>query len=287
MNTNRIAASYEETWLEVTRPKPLSDNRLDSFIQEILSGSLKHDISDQVYEDFKTEAEQWIFGSKLNNFTGIDAFTRKDIITGCTQFIDNLYMQGPVQVLRKDYRYHQRLKLAESFHATPGTFEKFVPLIIAMPFPSTGSIYEYMDDVLDECLEKSIPVHIDGAWITCSKDITFDFSHPAIKSVGVSLSKGLSLGWNRVGVRWSRDVDVDSITLMNDFHMNNRVPTIIGLHYIRNFPQDYLWNTHGERYYKVCKDFGLTPTNSIQLALRNGEPVGISPLIRYLENERV
>ena len=149
MNTNRIAASYEETWLEVTRPKPLSDNRLDSFIQEILSGSLKHDISDQVYEDFKTEAEQWIFGSKLNNFTGIDAFTRKDIITGCTQFIDNLYMQGPVQVLRKDYRYHQRLKLAESFHATPGTFEKFVPLIIAMPFPSTGSIYEYMDDVLD------------------------------------------------------------------------------------------------------------------------------------------
>lgn len=285
MNTNRIATSYDEQWLEVTRPKPLSDNRLDSFIQEILSGSLKHDISDQVYEDFKTEAEQWIFGSKLNKFSGIEVFTRKDIITGCTQFIDNLYMQGPVQVLKDDYRYHQRLNKAK--FVTPGLLKNYVPLIIAMPFPQHGASHELMSDLLDEAYEKVIPVHIDGAWITCSKNTTFDFSHPAIQSVGVSLSKGLSLGWNRVGIRWSKSANTDSITLMNDFHMNNRVPTIIGLHYIRNFPQDYLWNTHGERYYKVCNDFNLTPTNSIQLALRNGEPVGISPLIRYLENERV
>jgi hypothetical protein len=71
---------------------------------------------------------------------------------------------------------------------------------------------------------------------------------------------------------------------MNDFNMNLKAPAMIGLYFLRNLSPDYLWNTHGERYQKVCADFGLTPTKSIHLALRDGSPVGVSPLIRYLEN---
>lgn len=67
--------------------------------------------------------------------------------------------------------------------------------------------------------------------------------------------------------------------------MNNRALAMIGLHFIRNLTPDHLWSTHTDRYYKVCKDFDLTPTNSIYLALQDGQPVGVSPLIRYLENE--
>ena len=116
--------------------------------------------------------------------------------------------------------------------------------------------------------------------------MVFDFSHPQIKSVGISLSKGLGLGWNRIGLRWTKESKADSITIMNDFQMNNRALAMIGLHFIRNLPVDYLWNKHSERYYKICKDFQLTPTNAIYLALRNGQPVGVSPLIRYLEDEK-
>jgi len=71
---------------------------------------------------------------------------------------------------------------------------------------------------------------------------------------------------------------------MNDFQMNNRANVIIGLHFLRNLVVDYLWTTHGERYYKICKDFDLIPTKAIHLAMKNNNPVGISPLIRYLEN---
>jgi hypothetical protein len=159
-----------------------------------------------------------------------------------------------------------------------------IPLIIAMPFPSIGAPHYSMAEILDECKIKNIAVHIDGAWITCCRDITFDFSHVAIRSVGISLSKGLGLGWNRIGLRWIKDSVADSISIMNDFNMNNRALAMIGLHFIRNLPSDYLWFTHGERYYKVCRDFSLLPTKSIYLALRNGQPVGVSPLIRYLEN---
>jgi hypothetical protein len=276
----KIATDYSPKFLQVERPKPLSDRYIESEIQEILHGNWSHDISDQVYADFKEQCESWLVGSKLNTLTGIDTFTRKDIIIGCTQFIDNLYMQGPVQVLRGDYRYHERLGLA--YVKDVGSLIPDIPLIIAMPFPNIGAPHQDMEEILHECKIKNIAVHIDGAWISCCRDVTFDFNHVAIRSVGISLSKGLGLGWNRIGLRWTKEIKPDAITIMNDFNMNCRVLSKIGLHFIRKFPTDYLWNTYGKLNAQVCKDFDLTPTHSIYLALKNSEPVGIAPLIRHL-----
>ena len=285
MLNTRIATSYTTEWLQTDRPSPLDDNQIEQLIQDVLGGKLDKDITDKVYTSFKQETTNWIFNSKLNTLLGFDSFNRVDIINGCTQFIDNLYMQGPVQVLRGDYRYHERLGLA--YVKDAGSLIPDIPLIIAMPFPSIGAPHQDMEEILHECKIKNIAVHIDGAWISCCRDITFDFSHVAIRSVGISLSKGLGLGWNRIGLRWTKDSKADSITIMNDFKMNNRALAMIGLHFIRNLPTDYLWLTHGDRYYTICKDFDLTPTNSIYLALQNGQPVGVSPLIRYLENASV
>ena len=284
MNRIKIAPEYSAEYLEIERPQPLSDLKIESTIQDVLSGKLNSDISDTVYDNFKKEASSWIFGTALNNLSGIETFTRIDIINGCTQFIDNVYMQRLPQVIEGDYRYHERLG---NWSSHIGTLHKQTPLIIAMPFPQIGAPHIKMTDILDECAEKQIPVHIDGAWVTCCRDVDFNFNHPAIKSVGISLSKGLGLGWNRIGLRWTKETKADSITIMNDFRMNNRALAMIGLHFVRQFPSDYLWNTHGDKYYKICKDFDLQPTNSIYLALKNNNPVGVSPLIRYLENERI
>jgi hypothetical protein len=275
-----IAPTYSADWLQVERPKPLSDAVIEREIQSILHGNLDDDISDQIYTDFKTECEEWIFNSKLNNLTGIDTFTRKDIIIGCTQFIDNIYMQGPVQVLRGDYRYHERLGLA--YVKDVGSLIPDIPLIVAMPFPSIGAPHQDMEEILHECEIKNIAVHIDGAWISCCRDVTFDFSHVAIRSVGISLSKGLGLGWNRIGLRWTKNSKPDAITIMNDFNMNCRVLAKVGLHFIRKFSTDYLWKTYRDLNAQVCRDFGLIPTNSIYLALKDNQPVGIAPLIRHL-----
>ncbi len=282
MNRLKVATGYLSEFLEIERPQPLSDQKIESAIQDVLSGKLDKDITDKVYTDFKFETTRWLFNSKLNQLTGFDNFDRVDIINGCTQFIDNLYMQGPVQVLRGDYRYHERLGLA--YVKDVGSLIPDIPLIVAMPFPSIGAPHRDMEEVLHECKIKNIEVHLDGAWVSCCRDINFDFSNEVIRSVGISLSKGLGLGWNRIGLRWTRQSKPDSVTIMNDFHMNNRALAMIGLHFVRNFPVDYLWNKHGDRYYKICKDFNLIPTNSIYLALQENVPVGVSPLIRYLEN---
>jgi hypothetical protein len=279
---NRIAPSYNEKYLEVERPKPLSDQFLEYAQLEILEGNIDKNISDAIYDEFKILAEEWIFSSTLNNLTGITAFSRKDIIIGCTQFIDSIYMKGDVQVLENDYRYHERLKLA-SFSSI-GKLKPNIPLIISLPFPQVGSVHDQMAALLEESINKNIPVHIDGAWITCCKNVNFDFDHPAIKSVGISLSKGLGLGWNRIGLRWSRETTQDAITIMNNFSMNNRALVMIGLHFLKKFPPDYLWKKYEKFYDKVCYDFKLEKTKSIHLALKAGSPVGVSPLIRYLMN---
>lgn len=282
MRALRIAPTYSSDFLEVDRPSPLVDNLIENTIQDVLSGKLDRDISDEVYINFKKEMQHWLLSSTINNIRGLSEFPRIDIINGCTQFIDNIYMQGSVQTINGDYRYHQRLGLGVI--TCVGNLQPKIPLILSMPFPSTGAPHLQLSDILNECLEKDIPVHIDGAWATCCRDVSFDALHPAITSVGISLSKGLGLGWNRIGLRWTRHSGPDSVTIMNDFHMNNRALVMIGLHFVRNFPADYLWNKHGFRYYQVCKDFGLVPTKSIYLALRDGQPVGVSPLVRYLEN---
>lgn len=279
MNRIKVAPKYDPDYLETDRPQPLVDLHIESLIQDVLNGKLDKDTSDTVYINFKREMTEWLFKSKLNNLTGFDSFNRVDITNGCTQFIDSLYMTCRPQTIPGDYRYHQRLG---NWDTAPGKLQHFIPLVIALPFPSIGDVHIQMKEILDECLAKDIEVHIDGAWITCCRSIDFDFDHPAIRSVAISLSKGLGLGWNRIGLRWTKTHRTDSITIMNDFNMNLRAPAMIGLHFLRNLPPDYLWNTYGDIYHKVCRDFYLTPTNSIYLALKKGYPVGLSPLIRHV-----
>lgn len=279
----RIAQSYDRSWLEIERPQNLSDRKIEGMIADILKKDLIEDISDQVYEDFKDEADIWLTCGS-NTLTGLKSFERRDICIGCTQGIDTVYMSGPVQVFARDYKYHERLGSAHIFENI-NDLKPDTPLIISVPFPSLGNIRSDMQDILDRCLDLNIPVHIDGAWLSCSRDIVFDFSHTAIESVFMSLSKGAGLGWNRIGLRWLRKNKNDAITIMNDFNMNNRALVLIGLYFIRNLPPGYLWSAHGHHNQKVCDDFGLIPTKSIHLAFdpSTHSYVGLSPLIRFLE----
>ena len=285
MERVRVAPSYDAKWLEVERPQPLCDDYLESLFTDTATGfkGIKPDHSLAIHEQFKEKATKFIFGSTLNTLTGIDAFPHVDIMAGCTQFIDNIYMQGPVQIIRGDYKYHHRLRLATWFHVTHGTLEPGMPLIIAMPFPSTGDVHDYMGEILEECRIKNIHVHVDGAWLTTCRDIVFDFNHESIRSVGISLSKGLGLGWNRIGLRWTKDRVADSISIMNDFHMENRMPTMVANYVLDNVSSDYLWNTYGALNEKICKDFELTPSKAVHMAFnKHGGFVGLTPLMRYL-----
>lgn len=298
-----VPETYSSDYIETKRIFPLIDKKIEGLLERIHNkdiGKTIQLVDDSVYivndpytsdmnNQFKDKFEYWMEYSRRNTLHGLENFKRKDIIMGCSQFIDNLYIKHGVeniQVLEGEYRYHHRMFPNLKFSAI-GKLDPKKELIISAPF-TNGSMHPKFHELLDECFEKNINIHIDGAWITAAQNIRLDLNHPSIASIGISLSKGYGLsGWNRIGVRWSNTLEQDSITLMNDYQQIHSLAVQIGIFMLDNIPVDHLWDTHEKNYYKICKDFHLHPTDTIHVGMSNQYIHGIAPLLRYLEYNNV
>lgn len=274
-----INRKYDETWLQYDRPQPMYSNQINVFYDSFYKENPVH--TKNLDNIFKETFVKWLSSHQYSTFTGIESFSRLDIINGCTQFIDDLYQRcGTLQTFENDYKYHFRLN-PNIKYATLETLDPSKELLISMPFPFYGDIHPDMNEILDKCVELKIPVHIDGAWVSCIRDIQFNFDHPAIQTVGISLSKG-GMGGNRIGVRFARKTPEGAVTIMNDFNMNSQALVSMGIKFMEELGPEYFWNTYGEAYNQILKDFNLQPTKAIHLAKQNGQPVGIRPLLRCL-----
>ncbi len=272
---------YTKEWLQHTRPQPMYDNDINKFYDNFYQKNPVH--TSNLDEIFKNKFVNWLKNHTLSKFKGIEAFDRLDIINGCTQYIDDLYQRcGDLQIFENDYKYHWRLN-NQLVYSNLNNLQKSKELLISMPFPYFGDIHPSMNDILDKCNSLKIPVHIDGAWISCIRDIEFNFDHPAVETFGVSLSKG-GMGGNRIGVRFSRNKPTGAVTIMNDFNMNSQALVSMGINFIDNFGTEYFWKKYDSEYQKVIKDFDLLATKAIHLAkTKQGKPVGVRPLLRALK----
>ena len=269
---------YTVDWLQYERQQPMYDESINDFYAKVFHHSPAH--AEKLDIDFIVTFDEWLKSHTLSYFTGMDAFPVRHVIQGVTHYIDDLYQSlGSLQIFENDYKYHWRLNNNIKY-ATIETLDQR-DLLISMPFPYYGDIHPGMYTILDVCAEKGINVHVDSAWISCIRDIEFDFDHPAIKSFAISLSKG-GIGGNRIGVRYSREVPEGSITMQNLFHMNQQPLMWIGTCFMREFGPEYFWKKYREKYDKVCADFKLTPSKAIHLAMSDGKPVGVRSLLRAL-----
>jgi hypothetical protein len=292
----KVIDSYDRKFLEYERINPVFSKKIEKLVNDIIDKRFDADFRDIGYvmvdnyykrdliNKFKQDFVDKITSSRLNKLKNLHNFPYRDVCLGCTQFIDNLYLSkgtNNLQILKGEYRYHGRLypNIVEN---TVGNLSYRKDLIISMPFV-TGNIHSSMVSILQECLEKNIKVHLDCAWLCAAKNINFDFSHPAIESIGLSLSKGFGLGWNRIGLRLRKQETNDSICIMNNFQMVPTMLICVGNYFLDNLEIDHLWNVHENRYKKICADFDLSPTSSIHVAIDGCNTVGTCELIRYLE----
>ena len=275
-----VNREYNEQWLQQDRPQPMYSSNINKFYDNFYQHNPVH--TPDLDQQFKDTFVKWLDNHKYSSFTGLDAFKHKDIINGCTQFIDDLYQRcGTLQTFENDYKYHWRLN-NNIVYATTDTLDPNKELLISMPFPFYGDVHPDMIEILDTAHEKNIPVHIDGAWISCIRDIEFDFDHPAIQTVGISLSKG-GMGGNRIGLRFARKRPEGAVTIMNDFNMNSQALVSMGIKFMEELGPEYFWTQYKDHYDKVCEDFDLQPTKAIHLASKDGRPVGVRPLLRCLQ----
>jgi hypothetical protein len=141
-------------------------------------------------------------------------------------------------------------------------------------------------DILRECEQKNIDIHIDMAWSTLSKNANIDFSHPNIQSVGMSISK-YSMQWNRIGLRYSRQRTMDSITMFNHYYQpeTNLALSSCGAYAVSRIPRDYGWNTYNKSYTDLCQSLDLVETDLIHVVTtHNGVPMGCTSLLKNIFN---
>ena len=272
---------YTKDWLQYERQQPMHDESINEFYGKIFRVNPVHRDTTTVDVEFINTFVDWLKSHELSCFEGIDKFPVKHVIQGVTHFIDDLYQRCcTIQTFQNDYKYHWRLN-NDIEYVTIETLDPNKELLISMPFPYHGDIHPDMYDILDKCERLKIPVHIDSAWISCIRDIEFNFDHPAIKTFAISLSKS-GLGGNRIGVRFSREEPEGSITIINKFNMNQQPLMYIGTRFMQEMGSEYFWKKYEKRYYKVCEDFDLKPTKTIHLAIDKGKPVGVRSLLRAL-----
>ena len=247
---------------------PLTDPLFVEFRQNIISNNNLYQ-GTTLYSTFIESSQEYFLSSKINLLSGLDSMTSTDIILGCHHFIDNLILKhglNNLQIFEHDYKYDSRLVPTISYSKV-GELVPEKPVLIAAPFPGALGLHSDWAEILDECDQKKIPVHIDGAWLSSAKDIHLDLTRTCIQSIGISLSKGLGLHWNRVGVRWSKTQDpTDSITIMNKFNMIPEAVVRIGMSALNTVPIDYLWNKYEKQYQQICRELFLRPSKIIHAA---------------------
>lgn len=231
-------------------------------------------------EEFLPNAVDWFQNTKLVDIQNWQSMPNADLMYGCTHFIENfcLRYKWNIQVLPTEYPYYQAMGHTTT---TIGELTPGVPLILSLPNHYYADLVDGWEDLLKECEQKKIKIHIDGAYMISAKDIHLDLAHPCIESIGMSLTK-YGMGWNRVGVRWSKKKDMDSITIFN--HRGKMQGNVVscGQFIIDNIERDHGWNTHGDAYNQYVKDHNLISTKVIHIVKdQNNNNHGIG---RYLSN---
>lgn len=264
MNLNEKLQPVEDSFLQLLRHNWFSDNQRQYTKFEYI------DIADE-----------WFRSTKRNKITGWDDFKYVDPIIGCTQFIESIIIKFGLegfQILSPEYSYYQFLGKKRS---EIGNLEPNKPLVLSIPNFWFCDVIPQWNDVLDECEKKNIDIHLDMAWITTSKDIEINLSHPNIKSFAMSLSK-YSLHWNRIGLRWTKQRTMDSISIANHYYGDTHTALMsCGAYVMKNVPRDYIWDTYGEKHAEVCHKYNLRSTKFLHVAKKQDEdrPYGIGHLI--------
>jgi len=254
---------------------PIEDNYILDLKQRWFEGSHSHILLDA----YINAASDWFKSTKLNQLDGWDEFPCTDAIMGCTHFIEAFILKygwNGFQILDNEYAYY---RLMGKHSTSIDQLESGKPLIVSLPNWKTGDFPNEWNKVLQVCEQKDIDIHIDFAWITTAQDINMDLDHPNIKSFAMSMSK-YAMQWNRIGVRWSRQRTMDSISIFNHYYGDvNTSLASCGMFMLENIPRDYGWDTYREKYRSLCEQWDLVPTKLIQVVRRHNEdlPYGIAP----------
>lgn len=234
-----------------------------------------HQYVDHTLDEYADVWRNWLTFTNLKSLNGLDKFDHVDYTQGTSQSFDNFVLrhssEREINWLVGDFQYHRCIsKFTESrelkqVHPDQLYHRDLHALLISAPFSDFGCQHPEFDVLMDICTEFNIPVLLDLAYWGIAKNVHIDLDHwPCIREVTCSLSKPFhTLENHRVGVRFTRDYQDDGISMLNEVDMQNKHSMSLGIHYMKNFSPDYMWEKYGDTHYRVCNELDLCVTDTV------------------------
>ena len=226
-------------------------------------------------DEYIEQYPQWINSTLLNTVTGLDTFPNHVVTHGTSQAMDWWHYwcewnNLTCKVFKGEYPYHKDLRQGACPFIEEYPLKKGDAFLISLPFSGNGGMHEHMEEALETCDKLGIPVFIDCAWFGCCSDLTFDFNRDCIQAVAFSTTKSLKTDAWRNGMIFSKH-RVGGIQKLCEWRWLSSFNLAVGLHQMKRFSPDYMYHKYADAYNTVCDKLKLAPTNTIFIALGEGE----------------
>ena len=230
-------------------------------------------LDSEISQQFLDFYRDWILSTTNNTVKGLELFPYAVQTHATTEGFDKFYMahnQRRFRCFRGEYMYHQvtwRNSWPNWKFIEDETLDSNDAVVISFPFSDTGGKHKCLDKVLERCSELNIPVLVDCAYFGICGDLDFDFTHPCIHTITFALSKTFPLSHARVGLRFTRQDDDDPAFVTQKTNYTNRVASGLGLHFMKKYSPDYIYNAYRSTQLDFCNQLNVLPSDCVMFGI--------------------
>ena len=136
-------------------------------------------------------------------------------------------------------------------------------VVISLPFADTGDKHNEYHNLMRDCSALGIPVLVDCAYYGACRHINIDIAYSCITDVTFSLSKTFPVAYARIGIRYTKVDDDDTMFVYHKISYNNKIGALIGLEYFKNFTPDYIPNKYIDKQKDFCNTLGVKTSKTV------------------------
>ena len=231
-------------------------------------GSLNHD---KVKNDYFKTFKEWMFST--HNVQGHQQYDQICYTHGTTETFSQFYIRyrnaKRLRIKKGDYFYHsmmQKLWYGDRFAwLDEDKIREGDVVAVSVPFSQTGDVPENLEDILNECDKKSVPVLLDMAYLNIAKGLDINLEHTCIEYITSSLSKVFPLELSRVGIRLQKKKFEDQLYVINEDGYNyvNLQNCYVATKLMEQFPADYIYDKYSLKQKQYCEQLDLVPSKCV------------------------
>ncbi len=232
--------------------------------------------SEAIIDEFLHGYDQWIHSTQANTIVGLEQFQYKCYSNGTTEGFDKFYLRNHKRRFRcfkGEYMYHKLAWRAGYDWAwlDDGPIESNDAVIISLPFADTGDIHTDYHQLMRTCNELGVPVLVDCAYFGICRNIEFDFAYSCITDITFSLSKTFPVAYARIGMRYTRIDDDDTMFVYHKINYNNKIGAALGLKFLENFSSDYISSKYLQKQLNFCNTLDVQPSKTVLFGIGGEE----------------